>query len=86
MCIYLIDMEKSDSIFYKEIMKGIELWEVSSEYNWIISDNVYKVLQRGMNLREMADYKESYSQSGASNLIEMVIESHKEIEKELFKA
>lgn len=33
MCIYLIDMEKSDSIFYKEIMKGIELWEVSSEYN-----------------------------------------------------
>lgn len=49
----------------------------------IISDSVYKVLQRGMNLREMADYKESYSQSGASNLIEMVVESLKEIEKEL---
>lgn len=29
----LIEMEKSDAIFYKEIIKGIELWEVSSEYN-----------------------------------------------------
>lgn len=49
----------------------------------ILSDSVYKTLQRGMNLREMADYKESYSQSGASNLIEMVSESLKEIEEEL---
>lgn len=36
-----------------------------------------------MNLREMADYKENYSQNGASNLIEMVTEALKEIEHEL---
>lgn len=49
----------------------------------ILTQNVYKALERGMNLREMADYKENYSQSGASNLIEMVVEGLKEIEKEL---
>lgn len=49
----------------------------------ILSQNVYKALERGMNLREKADYKENYSQSGASNLIELVVEGLKEIEKEL---
>lgn len=29
--IEFMDMEKSDAVFYKEIMKGIELWEVSNE-------------------------------------------------------
>lgn len=32
--IEFIELEKSDAVFYNEIMKGIELWEVSSEYNW----------------------------------------------------
>lgn len=27
-----ISMEKSDAVFYKEIIKGIELWEVSDEH------------------------------------------------------
>lgn len=49
----------------------------------ILSEEVYIALERGMNLREMADYKESYSQSGASNLIEMVVKGLVEIEKEL---
>lgn len=31
--IEFMDMEKSDAIFYKEIMKGIELWEATNEYN-----------------------------------------------------
>lgn len=48
-----------------------------------LSHNVYVALERGMNLREMADYKENYSQSGAGNLIEMVVKSLDEIEKEL---
>ncbi|GAB1476361.1 hypothetical protein MASR2M70_11950 [Bacillota bacterium] len=49
----------------------------------VLSHNVYKALERGMNLREMADYKETYSQSGASNLIEMVAKGLVEIEEEL---
>lgn len=49
----------------------------------ILSQNVYRALERGMNLREMADYKENYSQLGASNLIEMVKDGLIEIEKEL---
>lgn len=31
--IEFIEMEKNDAVFYKEIMKGIELWEVSNEHN-----------------------------------------------------
>ena len=31
--IEFMDMEKNDAVFYKEIMKGIELWEASNEYN-----------------------------------------------------
>ena len=34
-----------------------------------------------MNLREMADYKENYSQSGENNLIEMVVKGLAEIKK-----
>lgn len=49
----------------------------------ILSVDVYTTLERGMNLREMADYKESYSQSSASNLIEMVVKGLAEIKKEL---
>jgi len=43
----------------------------------------YNTLERGMNLREMADYKESYSQSGAENLIKSAVEALSEIEKVL---
>jgi len=48
-----------------------------------LSHDVYKALERGMNLREMADYKETYSKSGASNLIELVVKGLNEIEEEL---
>lgn len=37
-----------------------------------LSHDTYNALERGMNLREMADYKETYSQSGAENLIQAV--------------
>lgn len=36
-----------------------------------------------MNLREMADYKENYSQSGADNLIKMVVKGLLDIEREI---
>lgn len=49
----------------------------------ILPEDVYTSLERGMNLREMADYKENYSQTGASNLIEMIVKGLAEIEKEL---
>ncbi|MGE5472606.1 MAG: HEPN domain-containing protein [Ignavibacteriales bacterium] len=49
----------------------------------LLSQDVYITLERGMNLREMADYKENYSQIGASNLIEMVVKGISEIEKEM---
>ncbi len=49
----------------------------------ILPQSTYNALDRGMSLREMADYKESYSQSGAENLIKSVIEALKEIEKVL---
>jgi uncharacterized protein (UPF0332 family) len=42
---------------------------------------VYDTLDRGMELREMADYKENYSQRGAENLIVLVKKSIAEIEK-----
>lgn len=49
----------------------------------ILSQSTYNALERGMNLREMADYKESYSQAGAENLIRSVIAALDEIEKVL---
>lgn len=53
--------------------------------NNILSQDVYNTLERGMNLREIADYKENYSQNSASKLIEMVIKGLEEIEIELNK-
>lgn len=47
----------------------------------ILSKDIYNALERGMNLREMADYKETYSQSGAENLITSVDYALAEIEK-----
>jgi uncharacterized protein (UPF0332 family) len=41
---------------------------------------VYDALERGMELREMADYKENYSQRGAEYLIGLVKKSITEIE------
>ncbi len=49
----------------------------------ILSKGTYNALERGMNLREMADYKETYSQSGAENLIQSVDVALKEINDKL---
>ena len=46
-----------------------------------LPDNVFDALERGMELREMADYKENYSQKGAENLIIAVKRALEEIEK-----
>ena len=46
----------------------------------ILPQRVYITFERGINLREMADYKDTYSQNGAENLIELVMKSLKEIE------
>jgi len=43
--------------------------------------SVYDTLERGMELREMADYKENYSQKGAENLVLAVNQAIAEIEK-----
>lgn len=49
----------------------------------ILPKSVYSALERGMNLREMADYKENYSQKSAAYLIESVISAIEEIQKVL---
>lgn len=49
----------------------------------ILSIDAYNALERGMSLREMADYKETYSQSGAENLIQSVVAALQEIENKL---
>lgn len=43
--------------------------------------SVYNSFENGMNLREMADYKETYSKQGAENVIIAVVASLKEIKK-----
>jgi uncharacterized protein (UPF0332 family) len=43
--------------------------------------SVYDTLERGMELREMADYKESYSQNSAENIILAINQAIMEIEK-----
>jgi hypothetical protein len=50
-----------------------------------ILSNGYIMLLRGMNLREMADYKETYSQSGAENLITSDNYALAEIEKLIYQ-
>lgn len=49
----------------------------------ILSQSAYNALERGMNLREIADYKETYSQSGADNLIKSVTVALEEIKNVL---
>ena len=44
-----------------------------------LSQAVFDALERGMDLREMADYKENFSQSGAEHLIKAVKQSLLEI-------
>lgn len=46
-----------------------------------LPQNVYDALERGMDLREMADYKESYSQKGAENLMAAVKRALEELGK-----
>jgi len=52
--------------------------------NGLMPKKVYSVLERGMDLREMADYKETYSKNGAEALItgarEVVAEVRKILE------
>ncbi|PKM84093.1 MAG: hypothetical protein CVU86_09060 [Firmicutes bacterium HGW-Firmicutes-11] len=45
----------------------------------LMKESVYKTLERGMNLREMADYKDSYSKTSAEQLLCNVKESIEEI-------
>ena len=45
----------------------------------IIPLKVYTTFERGMDLREMADYKETYSKNGAENLITDVEKAIEEI-------
>lgn len=45
----------------------------------IASAKVYSTFERGMDLREMADYKETYSKSGAEALISDVKKAIEEI-------
>ena len=43
--------------------------------------NIYNSLENGMNLREMAEYKETYSRSGAENIIISVSKSIEDIKR-----
>ena len=43
--------------------------------------SVFDALERGMELREMADYKENYSQKGAENLVMAISQAIPEIGK-----
>ena len=54
--------------------------------NEILPSSVYDSFVNGMNLREIADYKETYSQAGAESVITSVEDSLKEIEKILISA
>ncbi len=51
----------------------------------VLDKKIYTVFERGMDLREMADYKESYSRGGAETLLKNVEPAIKEIENEIFK-
>jgi len=53
---------------------------ISSE---VLPISIYNAFERGMDLREMADYKETYSQNGAESLIKSVDEAIKLIELEV---
>ena len=49
----------------------------------LLEENVYRTLQRGMELRELADYKESFSENGADQLIINVDKALTKIQKYL---
>jgi len=46
-----------------------------------LSIETYYALERGMSLREMADYKETYSQNSAENILQAVTLAINEIRK-----
>ena len=46
--------------------------------------SIYNSLENGMNLREMADYKESYSKTGAENIIKSVLKAVSEVKKLIY--
>lgn len=45
-----------------------------------LSIETYNAFERGMNLREMADYKNTFSESAAQKLVESVEKAMMEIE------
>ena len=47
----------------------------------LLPEHVYQVLERGMDLREMADYKDSFSKNGAEILYTGVAESLKYVKE-----
>ena len=49
----------------------------------LLEENVYRTLQRGMELRELADYKENFSENGAEQLITNVDKALIKIQKYL---
>jgi uncharacterized protein (UPF0332 family) len=49
----------------------------------ILPSSIYNTLERGMDLREMADYKETYSKNATENLIKSVGEALIHLEKEI---
>lgn len=51
--------------------------------NELLDKEIYKTLESGMDLREMADYKESFSQGAAESLINRVEKSLEKIEEYL---
>ena len=51
--------------------------------NELLDKEIYKTLESGMDLREMADYKESFSQGAAGSLINRVEKSLEKIEEYL---
>lgn len=51
--------------------------------NGLLDKEIYKTLESGMDLRELADYKESFSQVAAESLINRVENSMGKIEDHL---
>ena len=51
--------------------------------NELLDREIYKTLESGMDLREMADYKETFSQIAAENLINRVEKSLEKIQEYL---
>ncbi len=47
----------------------------------LLSSSIYNCFENGMHLREMADYKETYSKEGAEKIIQAVQNSQNELKR-----